>query len=65
MDHYKTILGYKIISNKDWAAIEKAISDRDARVVALQNENGWLRTRLEELKDLKTTLHCMMEHYNI
>lgn len=65
MDHYKTIFGYKIISKKDWAAIEQAVLIKDEKLAELQDRISAMQTEIARCRTLKRDLRNIVEHYSL
>lgn len=65
MDKYRTILGYKILTQKEWQAIEDTMAFKDEKLREAQEQVRALELKLDKFVSLKSDLHKLAVHYGI
>lgn len=61
MDGFRTILGYKVLSPKQWRAIEEAIQFKDEKIKESGKQINSLKIQLHKLLTLKSALRQMLD----
>lgn len=65
MSRYRTILGYTILNQKEWQAVESAMAFKDEKLREAQERVHALELKLDKFVSLKSDLHKLAVHYGI